>query len=370
MNPDPLFVCNPKAPCQTCKGDKDRRLRRNCQVCNGTGYTPINLSGLWGSSAAFLVCGGPSLKSLPLDKLRQRGIVSLGINQVSSIVPVSAWTFGDPAEKFHHGLHLDPKTITFAPLGKLRHPLNAKLPDGRFCKMGLESGEALCLRDCPATFGYSRDSIFDAKTFLTTPYAHWGGTPFQVPNIKIGSTEPFCTHCGKGGLVLTEHHIDCPSCHGHFNLNKHKEFEYQHEKTFALTSMMLGFRLLHYLGCPRIYLIGVDLWMTDDQPYAFDQTKKARNGRYGDENEMCRQIRPILEADGMKVFNCNPQSKCDAFEMVSFDDALEDCRGAVPVEPFDTAQWYDKHIAQAMIEANPQPVKVSEIARIQRENRK
>ena len=378
MNFDPLFVCNPKVPCPTCKGDRDRKLRKNCKACSGCGYLPVNLNGLWAPSPAFLVCGGPSLKSLPVNKLSKRGIVSLGINQVSSVVPVSAWTFGDPVEKFHHGLHLDPKTITFAPLGKLRHNIHAKLPNGQFVKVGTESNEELCLRDCPSTFGFSRDSIFDPKTFLTTTYAHWGGVPFVVQNLKptdsvcacCQSTEliknPKIIDCNSCELIKNPKFIDCNSCKGHFILNKHNEFEYQHQKSYALTSMMLGFRLLHYLGCPRVYLIGVDMWMTDEQPYAFEQTKKARNGRYNDENSMLTQIRPVLEASGMKVYNCNPLSKCDAFEMVSFDDALNDCQGAVPDEPFDTAQWYEKSIAEAHIAQNPAPMKTSEIARLQK----
>ena len=291
MRPDPLFVCNPKAPCPVCNGDRDRLKRRNCEACDGSGYFPINLNGLWAPSAAFLVCGGPSLKTLPTERLRERGVVSLAVNQVASIVPVTAWTFGDPAEKFHHGLHLDPKMITFAPLGKLRHPLNAKLPDGQWRRLGLENGkEELCLRDCPTVFGYSRDGLFEPSTFLTTTYAHWGGVPFHVDNIKPKNIQPngtaICTNCQKPGLSFHSMKLDepvfCNSCQSPFRVNDKGEFEYQHAKTHCLASMLLGFRLLHYLGCPRIYLLGVDLWMTDEQPYAFEQSKKARNGRYSD----------------------------------------------------------------------------------------
>ena len=295
----------------------------------------------------------------------------MGVNQVSAVVPVTAWTFGDPAEKFHHGLHLDPKTITFAPLGKLRTSLNAKLPDGQFRKIGMPDRKELCLRDCPGTFGYSRDSIFNPATFLTTTCAHWGGVPFDVPNIKLGSVQPgqigaACSRCGEAAIRPDQRSLSCSNCGGHYELNKKgDEFEYQHEKTYVLASMMLGFRLLHYLGCPRIYLLGVDLWMTDEQPYAFAQTKKARNGRYQDENLMLHEIRPVMEASGVEIFNCNPMSKCDAFPLVPFDDALKDCRGAVPKEPFDTDQWYEKSVAEAHIEANPQPLTLAEIAQIQ-----
>jgi len=326
MNYDPLFVCNPKISCPTCQGDRDRFKRKGCTTCNASGYMPVHMNGFWSPQPGFLVAGGPSVRKIDYERLRERGIVSMGINQVSAMVPVTAWTFGDPAEKFHHGLHFDPKCLTFSPLGKLRHPLNVKLPDGSFRKT-----EAI-LRDCPGTFGFSRDSIFDAATFLTSTYAHWGGrTLEQEAWAKAHPKEEGPKHA----------HVLC--------------------------SMLLGVRLLHYLGCPRIYLLGVDLWMTNDQPYAFEQKKDARNGRYKDENQMLRDIRPVCEASGMKIYNCNPESKCDAFEFVSFEDALEDCRGAVPQEPFDTAQWYEKHLAEEQIKQNPAAVPLTEIARLQHE---
>lgn len=315
MNRDPLFVCNPKVPCPVCNGDRDRFKRKNCPHCNASGYMPVNLNGLWYPSPGFLVCGGPSVKAVDYLRLRERGICSLGVNQVSALVPVSAWCFGDPAEKFHHGLHLDPKTLTFAPLGKLRHPINVKLPDGNWRKT------ETCLRDCPGTLGFSRDSLFDPPNFFTTTWAHWGGKSPSDSDDK---------------------------------------------KSYVLATMMLGVRLLHYLGCPRVYLLGVDLWMTDDQPYAFTQTKKARNGRYECENRMMREIKPACDAEGFQIFNCNPESKCDVYPHVPFEQALEDCRGAVPIEPLDTAGWYEKHIAEQQVAANPTPVSIAEVAEAQR----
>lgn len=365
---DPLFVCTPKIACPKCKGDRDRYLRRGCKDCCGSGYQAINLNGWWAPSPAFLVCGGPSLLKQPFEKLRERGIASLAVNQVAAKVPVTAWTFGDPADKFHHGLHLDPKTITFAPLGKLRHPINAKLPDGQFRRIGLhnDNGEVVpyCLRDCPSTFGYSRDSRFDPATFLTTDYAHWGGATkedeVRQAEWDARFEEVWKKHTQESG--------------GHFSRHQKNLFKKEYEKkvgksppnSHVLCSMLLGFRLLHYLGCPRIYLMGVDLWMTDEQPYAFTQGKSARNGRYSDENEMLHQIKPVLEASGMEVYNTNPTSKCDAFQFVKFEEALQDCRGAVPLEPFDTDKWYDKSFAEQNIKDHKDPVPVERVAAMQR----
>jgi hypothetical protein len=245
------------------------------------------------------------------------------VNQVASLAPVSAWTFGDPEEKFHHGVHFDPKCLTFAPVGKMRHPLRAKLPDKTFVKLDA------CPRDCAGTFAYSRTSIFHPPTFFSTTYAHWGGA----------ANEEAHTRRGQKGV------IDDPE-----------------QNAYVLASMMLGIRLLHYLGCPRIYLLGVDLWMTEEKQYAFDQEKQVRNGRYSDENKMLNEIKPVADMIGFGIYNCNPESRCTAFPFVPFNVALEDCRGAVPCEPFDTAHWYDKSPTKRTIS-------VAELVNIQRSTR-
>lgn len=310
------MVVTSKAYCSVCNNEDPAKA--TCPSCKGNGYQPVNLNGLWYPSSAFLVCGGPSINKLPYERLRERGIVSLAVNQVAAYVPVSAWCFSDPQTKFHHGLFLDPKVMTFAPIPKLRHHVVAKLPDGKFRQMETR------LRNSPNTFGFSRKTVFKAEEFLTTEYAHWG----------------------RGGNQPED---DMP-------------FK-------CLCTMLLGFRLLHYLGCPRIYLIGVDFWMEEgQQAYAFKQEKAARNGRYRKENEYLRELKPVFESKGLEVFNCNTESKCDVFEKVSFEDALEDCRGGVPKEPLDTADYYSKSIVDKDIQQNPKTIGIDGLSKIQREN--
>ena len=306
LSKDPLFVVNPKSNCAVCGGE--RRRRKSCKACRGTGFTPIDLSGLWAPSPGFLVCGGPSLNDIPKEKLRERGIVSLAVNNSAGHVPVSAWVFGDPQQKFHHGMHLDPKCLTFAPNGKLRKRINIKTPQGKF------RATDICLKDCPGIFGFSRSTYFDKNTFLTDPSAHWG----------------------PGGKMT------------------------QREFTL-LDTMFLGLRLLHYLGCPRVYMLGVDFNMTTESPYAFGQKKGGRNGRYGKTNKLLRDLRPIFEKDNFFVYNCNPNSKCDAFDYVPFEKAYLDCKGGIPPEPFDLSEWYEKSIAISHIIENPAVMSYEEV---------
>lgn len=307
---DPLFIVNPKIKCPVC--NDERKQRRNCDFCQHSGMMPIDLAGMWFPSPGFLVCGGPSLKSLPIHRLRERGVISFAVNQVASYAPVDGWCFSDPQNKFHHGLHLDPKIMTFSPIPKLRKTINVKLPDGMFRCTNIK------LRSCPNTYGFSRKTVFYPENFLTTDYAHWG----------------------RGGN-MPDRPFTC------------------------LCTMLLGFRMLHYLGCPRIYMLGVDLWMTNEEPYAFQQDKRARNKRYSKENTMLSELKPYFDADGFEVFNCNPNSKCDVFSYVPFEEAINDCKGGVPKEPFDTNQWYEKSIARDQIEKNPTPLTWNQVKRIQ-----
>lgn len=305
---DNLFVVNPKRECPVCNGD--RINRRDCKACNGSGCKPIDISGLWAPSPGFLVCGGPSLNDIPKEKLRERGIVSLAVNNSAGHMPVSAWVFGDPQHKFHHGAHLDPKSITFAPIGKLRKKINIKAPDGKFRATDIR------VMDCPGVLGFSRSTYFNKETFLTDSTAQWG------PGGKMPKDRSFT----------------------------------------LLDTMFLGLRLLHYLGCPRVYMLGVDFDMkTGRGAYAFNQAKDGRNGRYSKTNYLLKELRPIFEKSGFNVYNCNPHSQCDVFDYVPFETAYLDCKGGIPDEPFDLSEWYEKSIAEKHIQQNPHIMTYEEV---------
>ena len=320
MNYDPLFVVNPKVPCKVCQQEQNPLPEGvKCPNCQGLGITPVDLCGLWAPSAGFLVCGGPSLNKIPFERLRERGIVSLAVNNVAGHAPVTAWCFSDPQSKFHHGMFLDPKILTFAPIGKLRRKVRAKLPDGTF------RGIRERVRGCPGTLGFARRTEFDASTFLTTSFAHWG----------------------RGGKQ-----------------------EEDNKPFMCLCTMLLGIRLLHYLGCPRVYMLGVDFLMTDEAQYSFGQAAGVRNGRYAKENAMLAELKPYFDREGFQLFNCNPDSGCDVFPKVSFETAYDDCKGAVPNEPFDLTEWYSKKIAKEQEEKFPHQISVGHLTSIQRNARR
>lgn len=288
---DPLMVFS-RRPCPDC--ECRRRKRKKCQRCGGAGFQRADLANLWAPRPGFLVGGGPSLRDFDVGLLAQRGVVSLGINNVAGAVPVRAHVFGDPQVKFHHGLFLDPAMMTFCPIGKMPYGLRAKLPDGTFRGLDIQVWR------CPNTWGFSRTTRFDAATFLTTEYAHWGVSGKTVE----------------------------------------KDSERQGRR--RITTMLLGLRLLHYLGCPRVYLLGVDFRRYPDGAYAFNEVTNP--GGYRQAAAMLAEVKPVLEAANCKVYNCNGDSDLHVFDHVPFELALADCRGPVPRQPWDFSNWYPKTI--------------------------
>lgn len=264
------------------------------------------LRDLWRPSAGFLLGGGPSLRELDLSFLRQRGICSLGINNVAGYAPVRAMTFSDPPEKFCHAVFFDPTIMKLVPVPKLGKRVRAKKPDGTF------GFTALRVQDCPNVWGYQRNSVWDAEQFLSSEIATWGRS-------KGSDIDP---SQGKEKILFT---------------------------------FFLGLRLMHYLGCRQVFLLGVDFRMSESDGtgpgYAFAQgrTKGAaggNNNHYRKAQAMCEELRPVFDRHGFEVFNCNPNSHLTAFPHCPLDRAIEIARGLVPPEPFPEdllTGWYEKH---------------------------
>jgi hypothetical protein len=259
---------------------------------------PLNhsLRNLWAPSAGFLVCGGPSLEKLDLEKLRDRGVISLAINNVAGFAPVRAFLCADPPEKFHGGIFLDPAILKFVPTTKLGKRIRMRSPDGKLAFTTMR------VQDCPSVFAFKRDSHWEPSAFLKRDAATWGISKEQAKSL---------------------------------------------ERPHILFTFFIGLRMLHYLGCRHVYLLGVDFTMDSDHGYVFDQHRTAgamrgNNNSYRIAAEMCSELQPHLNAAGFYVYNCNRHSYLTAFPHVPFHRALEHCRGVVPREPFALSDWYDK----------------------------
>lgn len=265
----------------------------------------ISWRNMLNGGSAFLVCGGPSLKKVDYKRLRERGIFSLGVNNVAGFAPVSAFVCSDPPEKFHHGIFCDPKIIKFLPIPKVnkgnRGKMRYKTNKGTFRWLEKRTAE------CPNVWGFERRSwLMPDESWFLEPSAAWG------------------------------------------NHNRGVELTGQ-PKTVCTT--LLGLRVLQYLGARKIFLLGVDFHMdplaklTENYSFGEHRDKGAidsNNNLFEQVNKWLVQLRPVFEKFGFLTFNCNERSHLRAFDYVPFEAALDIVRGDVPPEPFDLSGFYSK----------------------------
>ncbi len=280
------------------------------------------LRDLWRGCAGFLCGGGPSIKELPYHRLAERGICSLGINNIAGMVPCRAFTLSDPPEKAHHGIWRDPAILKLIPRPKFtrrgRGTTREKLPDGSFKYLEKRT------IDYPSTFGYERrgwhlaDRFFDGRT-ITKVDGKLQETDLHAAT--VGNN-------GKEGVPFTG-------------------------RPKIIFTLFLGLRLLHYLGVRRVYLLGVDFFMDPGKAeerignYAFDEQRDrgaidGNNAIYHVANDMLCEMVPYFEKQQFFVFNVNPVSRLRAFPHIPWDEAFADCKNGVPDEPLSLDGWYIK----------------------------
>jgi hypothetical protein len=95
--------------------------------------------------------------------------------------------------------------------------------------------------------------------------------------------------------------------------------------------MLAAIRILFLLGVRKVFLLGVDLDMTADKKYHFDQERshgsiRGNNSTYKMLQDRFRLLKPQLDSVGFEVYNCNPDSKLATFPHMSYDDAVKIAR--------------------------------------------
>ena len=256
--------------------------------------------------SAFLVAGGPSSKQQDLKKLQQRGVFTLAVNNVAGHFKPNAFVCSDPPSKFHHGIWLDPTIMKFIPSPKMRKNrghLRRKRGDV-FEDLTL-NGKTISTKDCPNLWGFARSAWWAyGDEFFTESHATWGNN--------------------KGGMIRTGN----PT---------------------TVCTLLLGIRLLYYLGVRNLYLVGVDFTMSTSQGYSFEQgrTEEAatnNNSQYRLVNHgLCQMAEnEVFDKFGLRVFNTFETSGLRAFPYVPFEVAVQETLKEFPKEPFDLSGWYEK----------------------------
>ncbi len=258
------------------------------------------LRNLLAGTPAFLVGGGPSAEE-NLDKLNRRGVFSLAINNAAGyIVRPQAFVCSDPPMKFSHSIWLDPGVMKFIPIPKLgggRSKLRWK-DNGEFKPLDKKSFQ------CPNVWGFQRESwLKPDDSFFLTNGVHWGNHKAGVK--RTGEEKTVCT-------------------------------------------MLLGLRLMRYLGCSKLFLLGNDFYMGDGYGYSFGQGRtpeacNSNNNQFVTVNRWLCQMQEagVFERFGMPIYNCFEKSGLRAFPYTPFDEALAECHGIVEAVP-DLKKWYEK----------------------------
>lgn len=262
------------------------------------------LRNLLNLGVGFLVCGGPSATEDKLEALSKRGHFSLAVNNKAGHTAYrpQAFVFSDTTSKFSHSIWYDPAIMKFCPQPKMTGGRSALNRKDQVTKKFVPCGRVL---DCPNVWGFSRRGWMQPDdTFFTENSAAWG-------NLNEGVT--------RTGLAKT------------------------------VCTMLLGMRLLYYLGARTIYLVGVDFNMIPGREYSFNQSKESRGASSSNNNQyrivnswLCElQRNGTFNKYGLSVFNCNPNSGLRAFPYRDFNEAIEHSRGYVEEVP-DLSHWYEK----------------------------
>lgn len=91
----------------------------------------------------------------------------------------------------------------------------------------------------------------------------------------------------------------------------------------ARTSMINAIRVLFLLGVRTIYLFGVDFFQSRSHGYhhpvpGFQRRIGGNNRLYARLARRLSGMRPMMEKAGLKVYNCNPDSRLEVFEKLVF----------------------------------------------------
>lgn len=253
-------------------------------LVNNRGEPANCLFDAYQGASCFLVCGGPSLTTMPLELLDKRGVTVAAVNNVAAmLVRPSLWFSVDHAGSFHESIWRDPSIMKFARRDRSHDMIRSQ--DGDRWKYGDTQANRT-----PNVWFFNFGEGFDAETYLTCNPPTWKGW-FTLPN----------------GVER-----DTRSC------------------------MLPTLRILFWLGFRTIYLVGADFNMLNKKPYAFHELKDRdacgkNNTTYGVLGHWFHDLEPIFRANGLRVVNVTPGSKLDAFEKMEFTDAIKEVSETVPI---------------------------------------
>ena len=251
----------------------------------------VDLADLYRGQMLFLVLNGASLKDFDWEKLRRPGICGMGVNNGAHGFRPQFWTCVDDPSRFMLSIWQDPNIQKFVPQPHFEKPI---------WDTDRDVLSNLKVRDFPNVLGYRRNERFQAGKWLHEDTFNWGN------------------HQQYGG---------------------------------GRSVMLVALRLAYILGFRRVYLLGCDFQMDEQNRYWFDEQRTAsaiRNNTdsYRRLTGYFEQLKPYFDRAGFEVFNANPESQLKVFPFVDLDDAL--CGAEVRTSASTHGMYVDRLKAPAL----------------------
>jgi hypothetical protein len=227
----------------------------------------VDVVNIYQNSAVFLICNGPSFKEVNHDSLRMPGILTMGINNGAHVFRPNLWSCVDDPSRFMKSIWEDPKIMKIVPQAHFEKKIYDKL----------EGFSEKVVGDCPNVIGFRRNEHFREDRWLHEHTINWGN------------------HKNHGG---------------------------------GRSVMISSLKICYLLGFKRIYLVGCDFNMTEENGYFFEEKRsksavKNNMNSYEKMEGYFSKIRPKLEQEGVTIYNLNPKSKLKAFDYMNFSVAIE-----------------------------------------------
>jgi hypothetical protein len=237
----------------------------------------IWMGDMYRGRSAFLILGGPSFAQVDKTKLNNPGILTMGVNNSVKSYRPNMWVSVDDPSHFIKSIWLDPKITKFVPFSHTEKTIF----DNEYWKE-----TTIKVGDCPNAWYFKRNENFVAEQYLFEDTINWGN---------------------------------------------HKDFG------GGRSVMLAAIRILYYLGIRTIYLLGCDFKMDEQSKYHFDQDRskssiKGNASTYKLLIDRFTKLKPILDENGLEVFNCNQSSGLTVFPFVDFNDAIRIASSEMPLD--------------------------------------
>ncbi len=216
----------------------------------------------------------------------------MGVNNSPMAFRPNLWVSVDDPASFAISIWRDPLIHKFVMLGKRDKPLwdNNRWRDSPWT-----------VRECPnITYYRDNEHLKITDEFLSEETINWGNHTQR------------CEKCGA--MRPDKNHEPCFGCGGTL--------------FGARTVMLAAVKIAYVLGFRKVFLLGADFKMEQENTYAWKQDKgpggiRNNNKTYTRMNDRFLALRPFFESRGYYIFNATSGSGLQAFPRISYEDALE-----------------------------------------------